>query len=89
MKTFGTENIEWRDVDNVTHVIVATKNSSWSFFCRTNPKSYVTWDKAVKPIVEEPTEEPVTWKHDRAKVKCAGCIAMLDGATITFVPVSL
>lgn len=87
MKTFGTENMEWRDAAGVTHVVVATKLAAWDFFCRADPKKYVTWDNAANPPVEVSTTEPLVWKHDRAKVTCEGCLAMLDGATITFTKV--
>lgn len=87
MKTFGTDNLEWRDADGVTHVIVATKLASWEYLCRADPKKYVTWDNNTKPPVEEPTADPVVWKHDPAKINCVGCLEMLDGATLTFVPI--
>lgn len=75
--------MEWRDADGVTHVIVATKTSAWDFLCRADSNNYVVWNNAGNHPVEEPTAEPVVWKHDRAKIKCADCLAVLDGAVVT------
>lgn len=89
MREFGTPNIEWRDADGVNHVLVATKNSNWDYLCRATPDKYVTWNNSDNPPVEEPTAEPLAWKHDRAKVTCEGCVAVLDGAVVTKVKVAL
>lgn len=80
MKTFGSTEIEWRGTGDDTHVIVATRGSSWDTFCTARPDRYVDIDGTS----EKPSTEPVVWKHDRSKITCQGCIAMLDGATITF-----
>lgn len=95
MKTFGDNEIEWRDdwPENRTHVIVATKGAAWSFLCHALPSEYVTWNHSAEPpgvvLVEEKTTEAVVWKHDRAKIDCAGCLAVLDGAVVERVPVQL
>lgn len=82
MKTFGTDEITWRDVDGVEHIIVATKGGNWSFLCRTEAKwqpskprglEYETIERDPKP-----TTEPTVWKHDRSKVTCADCAAAID-----------
>jgi hypothetical protein len=91
VKTFGKGNIEWRDTDGVTHVIVATKGAAWEFLCRALPANYVTWDSTLSPpavVVEEPTAEPIAWVHDRAKITCPGCLAALDGAVVERVKLS-
>lgn len=84
MKTFGIGNIEWRDGAGVTHVIVATSPSSWDFLCVADPGRYETVEATPKP-----TSDPVVWTHDRAKVGCDGCLAVLDRMEITFVRVNL
>lgn len=90
MKTFGKENIEWRDANGTTHVIVATKGS-WEFLCRALSKDYVSWDSTLSPlavVTENPSVEPVVWMHDRTKITCSGCLAVLDGAVVERVTVS-
>lgn len=89
MKVFGLGNIEWRDADGATHVIVATRRAAWSYLCRALPKDYVDWGRGTKPVVERPSTEAVVWKHDRAKIKCEGCLAVLDGAVVEKVPVGI
>jgi hypothetical protein len=79
---FGDTNIEWRDFDGVTHVLVATAGSSWGYLCTVELAKYVTWGNDAKPPVEKPTAEAVVWKHDRARVKCESCLAVLDGAVV-------
>lgn len=83
MKTFGTTEILWRGTDDKDHVIVATKGSAWEYLCRAMPADYVTWDNNTNPPVEKPTTEALVWKHDRAKVTCDGCVAVLGGAVVT------
>lgn len=85
MKTFGKGNIEWRDTGGTTHVIVATKGSAWLFLCHALPEDYVTWDSAIEPpavVAEESTAEPVVWAHDRTKITCSCCLAVLDGEVV-------
>lgn len=75
---FGTMDMTWRgQLSGDEHVIVATRGSAWTFLCRALPSEYETVDP--KP---QPTAVPTVWKHDRAKVTCPGCIAVLDGATV-------
>lgn len=91
MKIFGKGNIEWRDTNGTTHVIVATKGASWEFLCRALSKDYVSWDSTLSPpavVAEESNLEPVVWTHDRTKVTCSGCLAVLDGAVVERVTVS-
>jgi len=73
MKTFGTDEITWRDTKGKEHAIVATKGSAWSFLCHLDQREAETVE-----LVPQPTTEPVVWKHDRAKVTCEDCVAMLD-----------
>jgi hypothetical protein len=89
VKTFGTEEMLWRGNDDKEHVIVATKGSAWEFICRATPDQYVTWNNADNPPAEESTTEPLVWKHDRAKVTCEDCVAVLDGAVVTRTKVAL
>ncbi len=82
MKIFFDGNeIEYPDEDG-THVLVATKGASWEKLCRARPERYET----VEPE-PHPTDEPVVWKHDRSKVTCHYCIAMLEGSSIQFTKV--
>jgi hypothetical protein len=81
--------MEWRDADGVTHVIVATRRAAWEYLCRALPENYVNWDNDAKPVVERPSAEAVVWRHDRAKIKCEGCLAVLDGAVVQRVPISI
>lgn len=85
MKTFGGTMITPRsDIDGERHVLVATQRGSWDDLCRARPTTYETVEADPKP-----TAEPWVWSYERAKVTCKACLAMLDGATIEFVPVSL
>ena len=75
---FGTVDMTWRgQLDDKEHVFVATTGSAWKFLCHTTPDEYETVDP--KP---QPATVPTVWKHDRAKVTCPGCIAVLDGAAV-------
>ena len=85
MKTFGETEIEWRGGGADTHVIVAVSGSGWEHLCRAHPEKYVE----IVGSGEKPSTEPVVWKHDRNNITCQDCLAMLDGATITFVKVTL
>jgi hypothetical protein len=89
VKTFGLEDMEWRDADGTTHVLVATRQSAWDYLCHALPEDYVDWDNDAKPPVERKTAEAVVWRHDRAKIKCEGCLAVLDGAVVQKVPVKI
>lgn len=89
MKTFGTDNIEWPGgfgpgSEKTFHVIVATKGAAWSHLCRALPADYVD----IVGADEKPTTEALVWKHDRAKINCEGCLAVLDGAVVAKVPVA-
>jgi len=79
---FGDTEIEWRDATGTTHVMVATTGSAWLYLCSVEPARYVTWDNDAKPPVETPTDEAVVWKHDRKRVTCESCVAVLDGAVV-------
>ncbi len=88
MITFGVSDIEWRDASGVSHVIVATKGASWQHLCHALPADYVTWDfGAAPPVNERSTGDLVVWRHDRKKVDCHGCLAVLDGAVVIRVPI--
>ncbi len=89
MVTFGDTEIEWRDAQGATHVMVATAGSAWDYLCHADPARYVVWDNEAKPPVEVPTSEAVVWKHDRKKVTCEHCVAVLDGAVVERRRVSL
>lgn len=75
---FGTIDMTWRgQLDNKEHVFVATTGSAWKFLCHALPSEYETVEPRPKP-----TAVPTLWKHDRAKVTCDWCLAVLDGAVV-------
>lgn len=79
MKVFGSIDMTWRGPfgDGKEHVLVATTGANWKFLCRALQNEYETVDP--KP---RPTAVPTVWKHDRAKVTCKGCLAVLDGGVV-------
>lgn len=81
MKIFG--DLEGQELF-LPHVGVATQHGGWRFLCRTLPSEYETVEENPKP-----TAAPWVWRHDRAKVTCEGCLAVLDGEVVTKVPVNL
>ena len=81
MKIIGNGEMEW-GIGHVRHVLVAARGARWGLLCRVLPSDYVTWDPTLFPVKEEKTSEAVVWKHDRSKISCKSCIAVLDGATI-------
>lgn len=76
---FGTVDMTWRGHfgDGKEHVLVATTGANWKFLCCALPSEYETVDPNPQPAAV-----PTVWKHDRAKVTCPGCIAVLDGAVV-------
>lgn len=85
MKTFGENCIEWRGFnEGDTHVIVATRGSTWQNLCCALASDYVTVE-----IEEKTSPEAVVWKHRRERISCRGCLAVLDGAVVTRVEVPL
>lgn len=87
MKMFGVDNIEWRDAQGETHVLVAVKRGGWEHLCRATPDNYVDGDFSHGE--EKSSVEAVVWRHDQVKITCNGCLAVLDGAVVTKVPVKL
>lgn len=78
MKTFGNVDMTWRGfLSGDEHVLVATTGASWKFLCVTLPSEYETVEPEPKPAAE-----PTVWKHDRVKVTCKKCVAVLDGAVV-------
>lgn len=75
---FGNVDMTWRGfMDHDEHVLVATKLSSWKFLCVTPFDEYETVEPEPKP-----TAVPTVWKHDRVKVTCKLCLAVLDGEEV-------
>jgi len=73
---FGGIDMTWRGFGK-EHVFVATTGGNWKFLCCALPSEYETVDP--KP---QPTAVPTVWKHDRKKVTCLECVAVLDGAVV-------
>lgn len=91
MKTFGENCIEWEGpcvsspTGRANHVIVATRGSAWEGLCHATPDKYVD----IVGAAEVPSAEAVVWKHDRSKIDCPGCLAVLDGAVVVKTPLVL
>ena len=79
MKMFGSRKIT---MDG--HVIVAVVRAAWVHLCEATPDQYET----VEPR-PQPSKEAIVWNHDRSQVTCPECLAVLDGAVVTKVPVKL
>lgn len=91
MKTFGNNCIEFggpclsSSTGWANHVLVAVAGSGWEHLCHARPDRYVD----IVGTSEVPSKEAVVWKHDRSRIDCRGCLAVLDGAVVARTPAVL